>query len=65
MEELYKRVTNGKYKRIGDKYSEDINEMIKFLLRVNSRERPTCDEILKHPIIKDWNFSRLRQGIQR
>ena len=52
MEELYNRVIKGQYKRIGDKYSEDMNEIIDFLLKVNPRDRPNCDEILKHPIIK-------------
>ena len=52
MEELYNRVIKGQYKKIGDKYSEDMNEIIGFLLKVNPKDRPNCDEILKHPIIK-------------
>ena len=52
MEELYNRVIKGQYKRIGDKYSEDMNEIINFLLKVNPKERPNCDDILKHPIIR-------------
>ena len=52
MEELYNRVIKGQYKKIGDKYSEDMNEIIRFLLKVNPKDRPNCDEILKHPIIK-------------
>ena len=52
MEQLYNRVIKGIYSKIGDKYSEDMNEIIAFLLKVNPKERPTCDEILKHPIIK-------------
>ena len=52
MEQLYNRVIKGIYGKIGDKYSEDMNEIIAFLLKVNPKERPTCDEILKHPIIK-------------
>ena len=52
MEELFNRVIKGQYKRIGDKYSEDMNEIIDFLLKVNPRDRPNCDEILKNPIIK-------------
>ena len=52
MEELYNRVIKGQYKKIGEKYSEDMNEIIGFLLKVNPKDRPGCDEILKHPIIK-------------
>ena len=52
MEQLYNKVIKGIYGKIGDKYSEDMNEIIAYLLKVNPRERPTCDEILKHPIIK-------------
>ena len=29
-----------------------MNEIIGFLLKVNPRDRPNCDEILKHPLIK-------------
>ena len=52
MEDLYKRVCKGEYKKIGDKYSEDMNEIIDYLLKVNPKERPSCDDILKHPVIK-------------
>ena len=52
MEQLYNRVIKGQYKRIGEKYSNDMNEIIELLLKVNPKDRPNCDEILKHPIIK-------------
>ena len=52
MEQLYNRVIKGQYKKIGEKYSEDMNEIIDFLLKVKPKDRPNCDEILKHPIIK-------------
>ena len=52
MEQLYKTVIKGQYKKIGDKYSHDMNDIIGELLKVNPRDRPNCDEILKHPIIK-------------
>ena len=52
MEELYNKVIKGQFKKIGSKYSEDMNEIIGFLLKVNPRDRPNCDEILKHPLIK-------------
>ena len=52
MEELYNRVIKGQFKKIGNKYSEDMNEIIGFLLKVNPNDRPNCDEILKHPLVK-------------
>jgi len=52
MEDLYNKVIKGQYKSIGKNYSEDMNEIIKYLLKVNPKDRPNCDEILKHPIIK-------------
>jgi NIMA (never in mitosis gene a)-related kinase len=52
MEDLYNKVIKGQYKRIGKNYSEDMNEIINFLLKVNPKDRPNCDEILKHPIVK-------------
>ena len=29
-----------------------MNEIIDYLLKVNPKERPNCDDILKHPAIK-------------
>ena len=52
MEELYNRVIKGQFKKIGNKYSDDMNEIIVYLLKVNPRDRPNCDEILRHPLIK-------------
>ena len=53
MDQLYNTVIKGQYKKIGNKYSEDMNEIIDYLLKVNPKERPNCDEILKHPIVKN------------
>ena len=52
MEQLYNTVIKGQYKKLGNKYSEDMNEIIDYLLKVNPKERPNCDDILKHPAIK-------------
>ena len=52
MEQLYKAVTKGIYKKVGSKYSSDMNEIIDYLLKVNPQERPNCDQILKHPLVK-------------
>ena len=52
MEQLYHTVIKGQYKKLGNKYSEDMNEIIDYLLKVNPKERPNCDDILKLPVIK-------------
>ena len=52
MEELYKKVIKGQYKRVGDKYSSDMNDIIDYLLKTNPRERPNCEQILKHPAVQ-------------
>ena len=52
MEGLYNKVIKGHYPKIGDRYSSDISEIIKILLKVNPSDRPTCAQILKHRIIK-------------
>jgi NIMA (never in mitosis gene a)-related kinase len=49
---LYKKVIAGKYNKINARYSEDMNEILKLLFKVNPKERPTCDEILKLDLIK-------------
>ena len=52
MEQLYNAVIKGQYRKIGDKYSPDMNEIIDYLLKVNPKDRPNCDDILKHPVVK-------------
>ena len=52
MEALYKKVVNCQYGKISDRYSSDISEIIKLLLKVKSKDRPTCGQILKHPLVK-------------
>ena len=64
MEGLYKKVIKGHYPKISDNYSSDISELIKMLLKVNSEERPTCAQILKHPIVKKrLDYFQAQNGI--
>ena len=49
---LYKKVIAGKYNKINSRYSEDMNEILALLFKINPKERPNCDEILKLDIIK-------------
>ena len=52
MEKLYEKVIKCQYGKISERYSEDIKEIIKLLLKVKTKERPTCTQILKHPLVK-------------
>jgi NIMA (never in mitosis gene a)-related kinase len=51
MKGLYEKVIKGKYPKISEKYSSDISDMLKLLFKLNPNERPSCDEILKNPIV--------------
>ena len=51
MEGLYHKIIKGKYPKIPDKYSSDLNEILKLLLKVDPKDRPSCSEILKNPIV--------------
>ena len=52
MEALYNKVSKCQYGKISDRYSNDISEIIKLLLKLKSKDRPTCGQILKHPLVK-------------
>ena len=51
MEALNQCVQKGIYPRIPGMYSEDLVEMIKMLIQVNPRKRPSCEDILRMPIV--------------
>ena len=52
MEKLYNKVIHGQYGKISDSYSQDIKEIIKFMLKVNPQDRPSCGQILNHEFVK-------------
>jgi len=52
MEKLFNKVIHGQYGKISDSYSQDIKEIIKFMLKVNPAERPSCSQILNHEAVK-------------
>ena len=63
MEALYKKVLKGQYAKINSKYSDDISNIIKLLLKVNPNERPTCDQILKNKsVMERIDFFKDREG---
>ena len=51
MDGLYHKVIKGHYSKISEKYSPDIAEIIKMMLKVNPNDRPSCSQILKHPLV--------------
>ena len=51
MEELYKKVMRGNYPRLPTKYSEDLSDAIKLMIQVEAGARPSCEELLKMPMI--------------
>ena len=63
MEGLYNKVIKGQYEKICDKYSKDISEMLKLLFKVKAKDRPSCGEILKHPLVqKRLDFFKSLEG---
>ena len=65
-EGLYKKVIAGKYNKINSKYSNDMNELLKLLFKVNPKERPTCGEILRYPLIqKRIDFFKAQLGLDK
>ena len=63
MEGLYNKVIKGQYEKICDKYSKDISDILKLLFKVDPKERPSCGEILKNPLVKKrLEFFRAQAG---
>ena len=52
MEKLYNKVIKGQYGKISERYSDDIKEIIKFMLKPNPSDRPSCAQILNHDLVK-------------
>ena len=52
MEGLYNKVCKGQFSRIPDKFSDDLYKVVQFLLQVNPVSRPSCEQILNHPIVQ-------------
>jgi len=51
MEDLYKKVMRGIYPKIPSRFSEDLSDALKLMIQVEPGARPTCDELLKMPMI--------------
>ena len=46
------KVLKGQYPKISDKFSIDIQTIVRILLQVNPKKRPNCGDILDHAIVK-------------
>ena len=51
MQNLYRNVLRGIYQQIPARYSDDLKQIIKSILVVNPKKRPTSKELLENPII--------------
>ena len=52
MEGLFNKVCKGQYSRIPERFSDDLFQIIQFLLQVNPNTRPSCEQILNHPVVQ-------------
>ena len=52
MDDLFKKVIRGYYPDISNRYSKDLSEILKLMIQIEVGARPSCDELLKMPIIK-------------
>ena len=52
MEGLFNKVCKGQYSKIPDRFSDDLFQVVQFLLQVNPISRPSCEQILNHPIVQ-------------
>ena len=55
MEGLYNKVIKGQLNKIPERFSNELFEIVKLLIQVNSDLRPSCDDILKNKIIQKRN----------
>ena len=51
MQNLYRNVLRGIYQQIPARDSDDLKQIIKSILVVNPKKRPTSKELLENPII--------------
>ena len=49
---LYKKIMSGKYSPIPSRYSRELSIIVTSMLQQNPKYRPSCNELLAHPIIQ-------------
>ena len=52
MQGLYKKIIKGVYPKIPEHFSSDLNIMLEAMIRVDSKRRLNCAEIIDHPVFK-------------
>ena len=50
MQGLYKKILKGVFPKVPEHFSSDINTMLKIMIQVNPKKRPTCQQLIEHPI---------------
>ena len=50
---LYSNIIKGEIKKIPEKYSEDLDNIVHLLIQINQDKRPSCKELLNNPVIKN------------
>ena len=53
MEGLYNKVIKGQFSKIPERFSNDLQTIVRLLIQVSPNDRPSCEKILKHPIIQN------------
>jgi hypothetical protein len=49
MNGLYKKVIKGEFKELPPTFSLDLAKVVKSMLKLDPKERPNCEEILRMP----------------
>ena len=62
MEGLFNKVCKGQYSRIPDKFSDDLFQVVIFLLQVNPNSRLSCEQILNHPIVNSLKVMQVKMN---
>ena len=52
MQGLYKKILKGVLPKIPEHFSNDMFQMLKVMIQVNPKKRPTCQELTQHPVFK-------------
>lgn len=60
MSALYKKICKGKYADIPSHYSEDIKKVVAAMLNINSKHRPSCDDLIKSQLFSFYTDKLLR-----